>query len=397
MNNYLRYYLRNALYSLALYSINSTVIQTFLSNLGVPSENIGIYMSASNVINVVVTLLFANLPDKNRRPAGIKNILSGLMSVVGVFFAAYLPFCFINLPSGGAFIPLLVISGLQAAFIAVRNIYEYKLPYQIIEPEKYGMLLSVDGIISGILGLLPGVILSYLFTVLPYYSVMAGCFTLSAAFILLAAVINRGFAVSGCGSEKSNAPACSIISLIKMPVFSALIIPNLLRGAATGVFSMITVIALKEGGFTNETVSYLIIVTSASNLLGSVAYTVLARYIKANTICLCGGIMVLAFMFMTAGSTGLFLAAAFIVMTGVMMINYAIPVIVYDIIPYEIASSYNSLRMILTTAGSAFSMTLTGFLIGKIPVMILLAAAPLCQLVCSAWYYIYYKKSAKRV
>ncbi|HHX54294.1 MAG TPA: hypothetical protein GX704_05220 [Clostridiales bacterium] len=79
-----------------------------------------------------------------------------------------------------------------------------------------------------------------------------------------------------------------------------------------------------------------------------------------------------------------------------MMINYAVPDIVYKTIPYKISGHYNIWRMALTTAGSALGAAVCGGLLTEVPLFPLLAVFSVCQLISSLMYYFYYKtKEAK--
>jgi hypothetical protein len=283
---------------------------------------------------------------------------------------------------------VILLGTVQSFFIAFRTAFEYKLPYQIIDIDHYGTLISADGIITGIFGIISSAVLSFMFGAFPYYSVMLAGFITAAVFTLVSAYINHTLkAVPAANTPVLRKPQVGYLKdLLKMPVFTHFIPSNFLRGIAAGVFSMAAVIALKSNKISVTGTTYLVIALSVAGVAGSIFFTLISRKINCGVLCLSGSIVMAALSFMTAGSGPLIIIIYFIISIGKVFVDLSVPTLLYKVIPYDIAGSYHAWRLILTTAGVALAATATGYLIIYIPAAYLLVFASLCQLY-SGWVY----------
>ena len=75
----------------------------------------------------------------------------------GLLFLLYIPACIANNASLLIYIFLLIISIVHAIVTGLSTVCEYKLPYYIFQDDDYGQVLSIGGILSGILSLVVGV------------------------------------------------------------------------------------------------------------------------------------------------------------------------------------------------------------------------------------------------
>ncbi|MCL2519038.1 MAG: hypothetical protein FWF15_10790 [Oscillospiraceae bacterium] len=151
MSNYIKYFTRNALYFTAYLIITGTVIQTFLLELGIRESNVSVFVTVMSLTNVISTILFSSIADNSTK---IINTMSKLFFIIGLTFITFIPLCLIsNLNAFVIFLLILIIGILQTLFIAIRNVFEYKLPYLIIPMENFNILMGVDGVISGIAGI----------------------------------------------------------------------------------------------------------------------------------------------------------------------------------------------------------------------------------------------------
>ena len=386
------YYIRNALYAVAITLCTGAIFQTFLSECGLSSSEVGYYTSFVYILGFVISLALSPLPDR----ADSGRLIVNVSSVSTVIFSLS-GFLLILLCRNEAPVYIFFIAGfIQTAAISVRNLYEHKIPYHIIDISKFGEIMSVDGVVTGVLILLPGVILSSVLKSTPYFSAMKFAFAIAGALALLSAVIGRYFVLSDISDKNMKKKQKFSYNLFAVPEFTKLIIPNFLRGLLTGAFSVSTVIALNKIGFDNASAAYISTAAAASQIAGSFLYTVLVRRFSPGLIGLVSGVITLSFPLCGIGGKGVFLAVYCIVAVGIMMINYAVPDIVYKTIPYKISGHYNIWRMALTTAGSALGAAVCGGLLTEVPLFPLLAVFSVCQLISSLMYYFYYKtKEAK--
>lgn len=392
MSNYIKFWLRNALYVTAVLFFSGTIIQTFLIRQGIDSGAVGIHTTVLNSVNVLTTMLFSGMADKRGNTV---RAITRLLIPVGIIYLGYIPLCiFFTDFSVLTFWAVILLGTIQSFFIAFRTAFEYKLPYQIIDIEHYSSLIATDGIITGVFGIISSTVLSYMFGLFPYYTVMLYGFITAAICTLISAYINHTFKV--IPAEINNTPTVLISGkkqqfgylrdLLKMSVFTRFIPSNFLRGIAGGVFSMAAVIALKSNKVSIADTTYLVIALSVANVAGSIFFALISRRLNCRVLCLCGSVVMAALSFMTAGSGSLIIFIYFIICVGKIFVDCSVPTLLYKIIPYDIAGSYHAWRLILTTAGSALAATATGYLIIYIPAVYLLIFASLCQL-CSGWTY----------
>lgn len=394
MSNYIKFWLRNALYTTAILFFGGTVIQTFLMHQGIDSGAVGIYTTLLNTVNVVTSMTFSGMADKKKN---IISIISRLMLPVGVCYLGFIPLCLFFTGSPIiTFWTVVILGTVQSFFIALRTVFEYKLPYRIIVIENYGKLAAADGIISGIFGIASSAVLSAMFGRFPFYSVMLFGFITAAVLTIISAFINNTLRVmpeevnNGTVSKMTlidhKSQITYIKQLIRLPVFARLIPSNFLRGLSSGVFSMTAVIALGSGKFSGTGTAKLVLALSVANLTGSLFFALFSNKIDCRILCLCSSLVMTVFSFILAGNESLFIILYFIVCTAKIIFDYSVPTLLYQVIPYDIAGSYHAWRLILTTAGTALAATLTGYLILTIPAVFLLIFATVCQL-CSGWVY----------
>lgn len=391
MSNYIKFWLRNALYVTAVLFFSGTIIQTFLIRQGIDSGGVGIHTTVLNSVNVLTTMVFSGMADKKGNTI---RAITRLLIPVGICYAGYIPLCvFFTGFTALTFWTVILLGTVQSFFIAFRTAFEYKLPYQIIDIDHYGTLISADGIITGIFGIISSAVLSYMFGSFPYYSVMLAGFITAAVFTLVSAYINH--TLKAVPSETNNTPAALLCrkpqvgylkELLKTPVFTRFIPSNFLRGIAAGVFSMAAVIVLKSDKVSVTGTTYMVIALSVAGVAGSVFFTLISHKINCGVICLSGSIMMAALSFMTAGSGTAVILIYFFISVGKVFVDLSVPTLLYKVIPYDIAGSYHAWRLILTTAGVALAATATGYLIIYIPAVYLLVFASLCQLY-SGWVY----------
>jgi hypothetical protein len=332
------------------------------------------------------------MADKNGNTV---RAITRLLIPVGIIYLGYIPLCVFFMGfSALTFWTVILLGTVQSFFIAFRTAFEYKLPYLIIDIEHYGTLIAADGMITGVFGIISSAVLSYMFVLFSYYTVMLFGFIAAAVFTLISAYINHTFKVIPAEINNKDAVFLSgkkpqfeyLKDLLKMPVFCRFIPSNFLRGIAAGVFSMAAVIALKSNKVSVTGTAYLVIALSVAGVAGSIFFALISRKLNCRVLCLSGSIVMAALSFMTAGSGVLIIFTYFIICIGKVFVDLCVPTLLYKIIPYDIAGSYHAWRLILTTAGVALAATATGYLIIYIPAAYLLVFASLCQLY-SGWVY----------
>jgi len=393
MNNSFKLYIRDSLFETAqMFAAGAALTQTYLSSIGLPERMIGTAVSAMGIVNVVTSVLFSKLSDRSRH---IKKSISALFLIIA---ATYLCFPALQyrpgLPAGVLFLVVAAAGFAQSAAAAFRNLFEYKLPFLIFDMNKYSRFLTLDGVIAGLFSVLFSILLNILLSRADYFMVIRAGFLFACALTCFAAFVNRQFDDKNPDELKPNKtrPPVKISLIIKRRDFTAFAIPNFLRGISAGVVNMAALIALNSSILDSKGTSYIVTATTIGNIAGSLIYTVLTKRVEDKHMCLLGSALMLPLVFMSKTGPTAYILLFFFANLGIRIISYAYPLMIYKLIPFEIIGTYNTLRMMLTTAGTAAATYLTGRLLGNMPVQTFFLAAVACQILSAAAYLRIYPK-----
>lgn len=377
--NKLLYIISYALRSASLLTATGTIMQTFLSSIGMSADNIYIHTSLVGAVNVVVILLFSRFADTLsiiKRTALV--IFSG-----AVLFLFYLPICFINKASPFSFILLLAVGCIQSVTTALHTVCDYKLPYYIFRKEEYGSIMAVCGILSSGISFGVGAVITAACSKFSYGRIMIFAFTLSFLFAAAAAVLT--LKLKNISSEEETLKLKttsfsfkdSIKAVMKTPVFYKLLPANLLRGFSSGMTLVFTVIAADNLGYTEEITTLAVSVQAVTSLAACALFGVLSKHISPRISVFAGSLTFLLLPFiLIPDSPVLFLILTGIIIFGRTLIDYAVPSVLLYAVPSEIAGPYNAYRMILHNGGSLIATSVAAL----IPPTILLPAATVFQL-----------------
>ena len=250
MNTQLKYNKTRAIFALALrtaalLTCTGPIMQTFLAILGFSSRFIYINTTLVQAVNILTSSLCSRWADEGSviRRSALVEIPHALL------YLCYIPLCLWKSPSFASFALLTGICLLQSACIALYTICEYKLPYFIFGPKDYGSVLAVSGIVSALISLGAGMIITRLAGVLDYSRLMLGACILSAGIMGLSALLHSlqkpiAQPLSPVAPSSGKQAAADIF---RQPVFYKMIPANLLRGFAYGTTTVMAGIALDLG------------------------------------------------------------------------------------------------------------------------------------------------------
>ena len=387
LHNLIIYWIRGMLYGVAILFANGTIIQTYLADCGLNPAQIGIHTTAINIANVGVTVLFSGLAD--RAKGGIKKKVALYAFPAALCYGLLAALVFLrNQPPAVIFGAALIISVLQYSFYGMQSLYDYKIPYNLIDLKYYGVYSSVCGIVTGVVSVGVSALFSLLADRYDYITVAAIGFCAAMGIQALAGVVCllHKEVVTETPPEKKDEPA-GHVNLLKMRIFTDMIGPNLSRGLASGIVGMAAVMALTRG-FSSADTSRMVTMASLGVLCGCGMFAVLTRRVlSARGIMLVGAVLLCVGPFMFLGGTVWFLAAYFIVSLAKCLTDYSIPAALYDVVPYEAAGAYHAWRLVLNSAGVALGSMAAGYLLEIMAAEWLFAAAALLQLYCSLSYY----------
>lgn len=359
--NNLLYITAYALRSAALLTATGTLMQTFLSVIGMTADMIYIHTTAVGAINVLIILLFARFADT----ADIIKRTFFVMLAGAFLFLAYLPLCSQNGNPVYGFILLLAAGCMQSVTTALHTVCDYKLPYYIIKKDEYGRIMALCGILySGISfgtgALMTALSMKYDYTVLMFCAFIAA-FILSASAGFLTLKLKNIAPIHRTPEKKHGIrnPENSIKTVIFSPVFYKLIPANLIRGFSSGLTLIFAVIAADNLGYSEQINTAAVSVQSIASLGACALFAVLSKHISPRISVFAGSLTFLLLpLILIPEKPVLFLVLTGIIMFGRTLIDYAVPSLLLYAVPVSEAGPYNAYRMLLHNGGSLLATSL---------------------------------------
>lgn len=370
-----------ALRTAALLACTGPIMQTFLASLGFSSRFIYINTTLVQTANILTSSLCSQWAD---RGSVIKR--SALCEIPhALLYLCYIPLCLWKSPSFTSFALLTGICLLQSACIALYTVCEYKLPYFIYGPKDYGTVLAVSGIVSSLISLGAGIVITRLASIMDYSTLMLGACVVSFLMMGVSALlhslqkpINRMHAPV----QKDSGAKQNVLSIFREPVFYRMIPANLLRGFGYGTTTIMAAIAL-DLGYDQSVSTALVSFQSGAMLLGCGLFALSVRFMSARTVTLIGSLTFVLFPLMLVRSEGLFLLLFAVTFFGRTLVDYATPSLLRLAVPVEIAGPYNAWRMILHFTGTIMATSIAAV----IPVWLLLILTAAAQLISGISYF----------
>lgn len=374
--NNILYILAYALRSAALLTATGSLMQTFLSVIGMSPENIYIHTSAVGAVNVIIILLFARFADSGRL-----MLRCTLVQLTGaILFLFYLPLCIMNGASAACFILLIAAGCMQSVTTALHTVCDYKLPYYIFRKDEYGAVMAFCGIFYSGISFGVGALMTALSVKTDYSLLMFFAFIISFVFTAMAALLTLKLkSISETEETVKIIPEPlkqknGAFDVIKMPVFLKLIPANLFRGFASGMTLVFAVIAADKLGYSEQITTASVSVQSAASLIGCAVFGFMSKRISPRIAVFSGSLTFLLFpLILIPGKPVLFLALTGIIVFGRTLIDYAVPSLLLYAVPAEIAGPYNAYRMILHNGGSLLATSIAAIL--PVEALIITAAA----------------------
>ena len=373
---------------------SASILQGFLLHEGLSEELIGIYVTFGSVVNFVVSLGLsgaAAATEKTVRASSVCYLLTGVIS------SAYLLPTLVPLGSSALFVCVMAITGLSSVTVALKTIFEYKLPCEVIDTEKYATYISFSGIITGLTGLGCSLGATALYRVAAFEKVSAAVFFVSSAAMVTAGLINRRLTVLHKPQPRpaeKNPMLGQLKGLFRNHDFRFLLLPNFIRGFGAAVVSLAAVLAVRMSGFTDAECSLITALISAGTLLSCVLYLPFVKLFGramssfAGSVLFC--LMVPAFLSKNKIVFSVFFVIAYI---GYNITCNAIPDLIFCHISPQIISPFQTWRLALLTLGTTAGTALFGFLLPRVPPLVILLLGIPAYVFCGAAYYWRYRKA----
>ena len=375
-NNMIRAIIAASLRTLANLCFTGTILQTFLASLGFSSTFVYINATLLSAANVTTTFMFSRWADKGSviKRAAIVEIPHALL------YLLYIPICLWKSASLSTFLALTGICLLQTICSALYTVCEYKVPYVIFNAKDYGAYLSISGIVSSVLSLISGALISCLTKYYDYAQLMLVSGGISAALMLTSSLLHRSqkSVVDELPTDpkEKNQKKLSLIEIFKIPVFLHLIPANFLRGFSGGVVSVFATIALSNGQ-SDSVVTSMVSYQSAAILIGCFAFGLGIKYLSPRLITLLGSFAFLLCPLILVEDQTVFLAAFTLIIFGRTLIEYAVPALLRFAVPADIAGPYNAWRMILYFSANMLATSIATV----VPVKLLLIITAVMQMI----------------
>lgn len=359
-HNKLYFILAAALRTVALLCVTGPIMQTFLASCGFSSRWIYIHTSLVQAVNILTISLCSTWAD---RGSVIKR--TALVELpYALLYLLYLPLCLWQSPSLASFLMLTGICILQSICIALWTICEYKLPYFIFTPREYGSMLSISGVVGGLISLGTGILITWLSARMRYASLMLWACVLSLGLMALCALLHFSLKPVASAPVPATNPGEKKITqweVFRYPLFYRMIPANFLRGFGYGTTTILAAIAL-DLGFDQSVATALVSAQSIAMLVACAAFGLSISWIPPRFVTLIGSLSFALIPLLLLPNKGIFLTVVVLVCLGRTLVDYSVPSILRAAIPVQLAGPYNAWRMLLHNGGTLLATTIAAFI-----------------------------------
>lgn len=380
-----------ASFNAAAHLITGSMIQLFLAHKGVSPAQIGLFNTVISLVAVLGYVAFSGLADQR---SDIIRDHSRLLRLAAVLYLPYLPMAMgMGMKGETVFLCILIFGTLQTVVNACKGVLVYKLVYQIIPVEHYGILSGTVGVAVGAAGALISWVCSRLIDCMegdrPYLLGMVLCLALLTAAAVCGGrmrPVPQATLGQSCVMEQKRV---TLGQLMGRPEFTLFLIPNVLRGVTLGVTNSIALIALSMGVSAAEA-ARLTVAATVGYVAGSALFTVASPKLGPRAVGLAGGVLLCGIVLMPACRGTALLLLYLGAYTGRVLVDHAVPTMVYGMVDPQISGAYNAWRMILCNVSSAAAAYAVGVLVGKADPLVLLIPCAAAYLISMVWYCVLY-------
>lgn len=367
------------------------IMQQFLLDREISNFLVGLFTSLVSAVYMVSTMLFAGLSERTDAP--LKRC-TRVMLAVAVFSAAYLPITFWDLGPTATIILASLLTVVLHFFHSCKYIYDYRINYQIIDAEHYGTMVFLSSAFTGV----GGVAFSWLFSYMidhntagnPYFI----CMILTVVLLLLTVVFNSRlkpiYPLPTAKAERKTL-AQQLREILHEESFRKLLLPNLLRGVTLSVTGCIVLIAAVMG-IDESGRAKIPLIQALATAMASVVYMLLSKFMKVGGINIVGGALTCALIFLPWNNTWGFLIVLFIGILGRVIVDNAVPTMLFPIIDPRIAGSYNAWRCVLYSLCMIIMTPVVSALVDVVHPLWLLIPGTVTYLGVTIWYYLVCRK-----
>lgn len=388
-SNEIKFYIHTVILNVVVLFVTGAFFQTFLIEHGVKENTVNVYSSVMQIAQTLIMLLFSKVIDN------IKNVirLATVSYLASIPLIAFLLFNVNNKFTLITVVLLCVFGFIYNVGYGFYSILSYKLPYHIFDINNYGKITSTAGWMIGVFSVLVSFILSFFQNKYEYNSVMTFAFVVS--FLLLAVYTYVSLSMKKIDINTSGKKEKTKINLFTYKPFYMLILPNLMRGFCSGVIMLVVTI-----GYYSKTLDYksaltVVTISNTVTIVACMMYSFVARRIGEYRMILFSSIgvfMGMPIMFVFKNTTW-YLAIYGVVYFLYIIINYAVPTAVTQIVDYEVMGQYTAWRMLFHTLGSSIAGFLCVPMLDLFGPFVAMIISGGLQLLSGIVYYFYIKQN----
>ena len=390
--NFIILWVRDALFAAAASLTSTSVLSGHLLHIGMPEDKISFYLAAVPLVNLVVSLLFSSAASKTKKTITVYAVLCFASGLLTGGYALLFGF---RRPQQILFIFLMLLGCLVSGVTAIRNIFDYRLPCEVMELRDYSFYVAVCGIVGGASGLAAGTVLTVSYRHFPFVAVTCGAYLAAGLCYCIAAWTNkllRRIPQTEPDNAGQKAVTGNLRTLFHDRTFRILFLPNLIRGIGMAVVPMLTLLAVNAHVIAETDGAAVTVFTYLATLVSCIAYVYLAKRIGVARLCALGALLFCAIVPSFLGGKVFFYICYTISYAGYYIINNAVPDMVYQSIDPRMMSIFHTWRLALSTIGTTVATMYIGSRIGSTaPIWILLAGAA-AHIVCAASYYAVFRR-----
>ena len=387
-NNELKYCMQQMLYTILNLMLVGSVLQTFMIESGIPETKVSLYVSFMQIVQMFIMIAFSKVIEKCKNVIEMNAKLM-LFQIPPLLLMLYL--CFnASMPVQMKYAAFFVIGTIFNIGLGLLNVVSYKLPYHVLDMERYGTVTGESGLLAGITGICYFALLSYFQKKHEYFAVMKPFLFFGIIFAVLTVILTAtmesvGDCVPGEVTQKKH------INIFTYKPFYILFLPNLMRGLNYGTIAVMVAVGYYLKLLNAHTAGLFIVITNVSMFAGSAVYTMFARcHMDKWVILIASAALAVMMPAMCIGrNTAVFLALYALCYFMIQMIGYAVPVLVTKIVDYDVIGQYTAWRMLLFTMGSAISGSMFIKLIDFCGVYTAFTIAGAMQLISGMAYFVY--------
>ncbi len=390
--NIIKYILFAVLYTTAYNLFSGSVIHTYFEYIG-QTERTSFYSSLIQIVQCVAMAFCSLWGDKVKKTISFTGISVGIISLIGIPFV--LSSCEVIGDNYTKYLFILVFSCIMSFGLGIYNVMSYRLPLEIFDIDGYGKYVSLSGIFSGISSFVFTFSISFFSEHFSYENVIRVFFLIGFILFLCSVAV----CLSYKRVNEVKVYEKKRVNLLKMPDFTRLVIPNFLRGIATGILGLATVIGLKNEILNLKTSTYMATFTVLGALLGHYVYIVLIKKKNvSNVLLFCSIIMFIAIPSMVLfNNLYVFFIAYFIAWTLNTTYGIAIPVMVYNKVEEYAIGKYTAWRLLIFTFGSSLPGFFMNYFLENVGSLFVMSLCSLCFMLCGLGYIINLKNKKNKL